>query len=375
MHDTESTDLLSTAVSSTRINEFAEASRARNVVIILDCCHAGAFRGGDFGEAVAGPGRYVLSSCRSTQLANDATVDNGTSYFTQHLVEGLVTAAADNDGDGFVGFSDVYNYVDRRLREDGKQIPQRRVDGDGDLRLAKRLRPSAVGVVDHPVPVAASPPAVGPPPGPQPGRRRRLIIGGVAAALVAAGIVATVLIVGGSGDGSNQATGTSQARSGVYNAKAPWRMLIQDISHGSDPGCSFSITDPQSGATVPLADGVYSKATLQILSVGEIHWQMNQTECQATPLAGSGNLSLPATIEATRGQTDAFTAPDLVEVQVIDFVGDASCTIRLYDPSNAQLLDSGLAAPGSDTVKLDPRGAKTAYVYPDDCGVRIAAAR
>src|SRR6201992_4102629 len=63
MHDTESTDLLSTAVSSTRINEFAAASRARNVVIILDCCHAGAFRGGDFGEAVAGPGRYVLSSC------------------------------------------------------------------------------------------------------------------------------------------------------------------------------------------------------------------------------------------------------------------------------------------------------------------------
>src|SRR6185369_5567119 len=135
MQDTESTDLLSTAVSSARINEFADASRARNVVIILDCCYAGAFRGGDFGDAVAGPGRYVLASCRGTQLANDATVDNGTSYFTQHLVEGLLGEAIDRDRDGFVDFSDLYAYVDQRLRAEGKQIPQRRVDGDGDLRL------------------------------------------------------------------------------------------------------------------------------------------------------------------------------------------------------------------------------------------------
>ena len=138
--DTESTDLLSTAVSSTRINEFADASRARNVIIVLDCCHAGAFRGGEFGDAVAGPGRYVLTSCRGTQLANDATVENGTSYFTQHLVDGLLGAAADRDQDGWVTFSDLYAYVDRRLREAGKQIPQQRVSGDGDLRLARSGR-------------------------------------------------------------------------------------------------------------------------------------------------------------------------------------------------------------------------------------------
>jgi hypothetical protein len=150
-------------------------------------------------------------------------------------------------------------------------------------------------------------------------------------------------------------------------------MLLQDVSHGGDPGCALSIIDPQSGGTVPLVDGVYGKATLQILPVGPVHWQLSDSACQATPLAGSGNLSLPATIEATRGQTDAFTAPGLVEVQVIDFAGDSSCTIKLYDPSNAQLLDSGLTAPGNETVKLDSRGAKTAYVYPDDCGVHIAA--
>jgi Caspase domain len=146
MQDTDSTDLLSTAVSSARINEFADASRARNVVIVLDCCHAGAFRSADLGQAVAGPGRYVLTSCRGTQLANDATVENGTSVFTQHLVDGLVYAAPDQDGDGYVTFSDLYAYVDRRLREDGKQIPQRRVDGDGDLPLAKRPLPALAKV-------------------------------------------------------------------------------------------------------------------------------------------------------------------------------------------------------------------------------------
>jgi Caspase domain len=54
MQDTESGDLLSTAVSSARIKEFADVSRARNVVIVLDCCYAGAFRGADLpapGEA------------------------------------------------------------------------------------------------------------------------------------------------------------------------------------------------------------------------------------------------------------------------------------------------------------------------------------
>ena len=142
MQDTESTDLLSTALSSARIKEFADASRARNVVIVLDCCYAGAFRGADLGDAVAGPGRYVLTSCRATQLANDATVENGTSFFTQHLVDGLMGAAADQDGDGYVSFSELYAYVDRRLRAEGKQIPQRRVDGDGDVHLAKRPQPA-----------------------------------------------------------------------------------------------------------------------------------------------------------------------------------------------------------------------------------------
>lgn len=53
---------------------------------------------------LAGPGRYVLTSCRGTQLANDATIENGSSYFTQNLVEALVDASSDQDDDGFVSY-------------------------------------------------------------------------------------------------------------------------------------------------------------------------------------------------------------------------------------------------------------------------------
>jgi uncharacterized caspase-like protein len=147
MQDTESDDLLSTAVSSARIKEFADASRARNVVIVLDCCYAGAFRGADLPGAVAGPGRYVLTSCRGTQLANDATVDNGTSFFTQHLVDGLLGAAPDLDGDGYVTFSDLYAYVDRQLRGRQADPPaaggrrRRRAPGPAPPAVRREHRP------------------------------------------------------------------------------------------------------------------------------------------------------------------------------------------------------------------------------------------
>ena len=285
MQDTESTDLLSTAVSSARIKEFADASRARNVVIVLDCCYAGAFRGADLGDAVAGPGRYVLTSCRGTQLANDATVDNGTSFFTQHLVDGLVEAAADQDEDGYVTFSDLYAYVDRRLREAGKQIPQRRVDGDGDVPLARRPLPARAEVTGtvqpqsghtetiHPSqpqeqPGSGSPPGSSlagqgatvqdttpAPAGPRTGRARRgvMVAAGAAAIAIAAGVVvAVVLLSGGSGGNSGSTAGTGGISSGSWVASRPWRLRVDDRISGQDNGCTVRLTDTHSGSAIPL---------------------------------------------------------------------------------------------------------------------------
>jgi len=389
MQDTESTDLLSTAVSSTRINEFADASHARNVIIVLDCCHAGAFRGGELGDAVAGPGRYVMTSCRGTQLANDATVDNGTSYFTQHLVDGLLGAAADQNQDGYVSFSDLYAYVDRRLRETGKQIPQRRVSGDGDVPLARRSQHAPAQFADPVAPAGRA--GYGPPPGPPPGgkgpappdhapapagprvagtHRGMLLVAAAAAVVIAGGVTAALVLTGGSG-------GTpGGAGPGTYTASGPWRLIIQDSANvGTDNGCTVTLTDTQSGQTVKSVKSLYGTHTYQIHQAGSFRWRVNDPMCLVTTPAGPGHATLPFSWLGA-GDTDAFTAPANVSVHVDDYSASPNCAITLSDPASGQLIDSKTATPGQnkDTVTLDPGGRKTVYLTDTDCKIRVTAA-
>ncbi len=403
MQDTESTDLLSTAVSSARIKEFADASHARNVVIVLDCCYAGAFRGTDLGDAVAGPGRYVLTSCRGTQLANDATVENGTSFFTQHLVDGLVEAAADQDGDGYVTFSDLYTYVDRQLRAAGKQIPQRRVDGDGDLPLAKRPQPAPqVTAPAQPPPVhtAASTgpgqpqeqPAGAPPPGSlvggngattkdttsppaplPPGRARRKVLLAAAAATVAiaGGVTAALVLLTG---GPDRNSGRENPPNGpnTYTAGAPWRLKTEDHIQGNDNGCSITLKDAQSGTQILRVDSLYVSSTFQIHQTGSFRWQVTNPGCLVAALPGPGKTKLPfAWDQSGVGDTDAFAAPAMVAVQVTDFRG-SRCDFELHDSADGRLLDLQTATKGkNDTVKLDPGGSKTVYLHTEDCVSRV----
>ncbi len=381
MQDTETTDLLSTAVSSTRLNEFAEASRARNVVIVLDCCHAGAFRGGDFGDAVAGPGRYVLTSCRGTQLANDATVDNGTSYFTQHLVDGLLGAAADRDQDGFVDFSDLYSYVDRQLREDGKQIPQRRVDGDGDLPLARRLAAPSPSIGDshssesaadavHPTPAHPTVPVA---PGAATARlsprstwpRRRVVITSTAAAaLIGGGVTAALVLTSGGESGPRASPGH-----GSYTARASWRIRIDGSAYGN--GCTVMLTDITSGIPVDLPGNLYEVARYQIPQAGKFSWTTTDRACLVTPLPGMGTATLPFTQE-DNGDTDLFTVPaNGASVKVVDNKG-GYCTLRLFN-SEGQELDTIQWKPGDSDRTLDTSGATSVYVFDDDCVIRLYA--
>jgi hypothetical protein len=402
MQDTDTTDLLSTAVSNVRINEFADASRARNIVIILDCCYAGAFRGGDLGGAVAGPGRYVLSSCRGTQLANDATVDNGTSFFTQHLVDGLLTAA-DSDEDGYVGFSDIYAYVDRQLREAGKQIPARRVDGDGDLRLAKRPRretvlpppeprvpadptPDGAAGADRRTPVAVSAAPAPPQPagagdpdaatadksppkdssptgGPRFRWTRGRVLAAVAAVIVAGGAgVAALLLRGADADRSTSASGT-------YTAAAPWRLRVDGTAYGQ--GCAVTLTKQGSGDTLTWND-IYSVARFQVPDTGSFRWQANDSRCLVTPFVGAGSATLPL-LQETNGDTDAIKAPPRrLAVQIVDNKG-SNCTIRLFDAANGDGLDLKQWEQGDENFTLDPAGRSSVYVSDDNCIIRVSA--
>ncbi len=143
--NTKSDRLFGTAVSSFVIDQMLRASAARTNIIILDCCHSGAFKGGNLPEALRGEGRFVLTSCRGEELANDADRANGTSRFTQHLIDGLLTEAPDLDGDGYVDLEELYDYVHKRLTTEGKQRPQRHFGGGGEVFIARRRAAAATG--------------------------------------------------------------------------------------------------------------------------------------------------------------------------------------------------------------------------------------
>ena len=416
MQDTESTDLLSTAVSSARIKEFADASHARNVVIVLDCCYAGAFRGGDLGAAVAGPGRYVLTSCRGTQLANDATVENGTSFFTQHLVDGLVGAAADQDGDGYVTFSDLYAHVDRQLRAAGKQIPQRRVDGDGDVPLAKRLQPvpaQATGTTptgptaaairpDRPEgqPVGSAPPgpatadhgaasvapaaagdgaagrapAVG---GLRPARaRRKVLLAGAAAAVAISGGAITALALLPGGSGGNPGSSGNPGTTGSYTAHAPWRLKVEDHIQGSDNGCRITLTDADGNQRWEAAN--FKDSVSQIPWTGSFNWRVNDTGCLVVALPGTGTIKLPFPFDHVGdGDTAAFAAPGGVAVHVTDFQGNPYCEFSLHDATDGRAVAYANAKPGNgnDTVTLSPGQTRRVFLRSANCTGEVSGAR
>jgi hypothetical protein len=135
--NTVSDRLLRTAVGNTRINEFIHDSACQHTVILLDCCSSGLFKGGAVETQLAGPGRYVVSSTRGAELANDAASPTGTSLFTEYLVEGLLGGARDEDGDGYIDLREIYDYTRAQLRANTTQVPHCRFDGDGAVSLAR----------------------------------------------------------------------------------------------------------------------------------------------------------------------------------------------------------------------------------------------
>src|SRR5262249_28396948 len=156
--DTRSDRLLRTAVSNTRINEFIAQSVCQRTVILLDCCSSGMFKGGGVGPQLAGPGRYIVSSTRGADLANDADSATGTSLFTECLVKGLLGEAGDTNRDGYLDLRDIYDYVRRELSTNTKQIPHSRFDGDADVSLARvRALPQLSRVPSLPSPKPREP--------------------------------------------------------------------------------------------------------------------------------------------------------------------------------------------------------------------------
>jgi hypothetical protein len=134
--NTVSIRLLRTAVGNRRINEFIHDSACQRTVIVLDCCSSGLFKGGGSVETqLAGPGRYIVSSTRGAELANDAALPTGTSLFTEYFVQGLLGEARAEDG--YIALRDIYDYTRTQLAANTTQVPHCRFDGDPVIRLAR----------------------------------------------------------------------------------------------------------------------------------------------------------------------------------------------------------------------------------------------
>ncbi len=123
--DTERNLLRGTAIGAAFIADEMDRSYSRRQVLILDCCHSGAFVRGSKGApglsvgtaaAFEGTGyaRVVLTATDSTQYAweDDHVIGEADkSIFTHYLVEGLQTGAADANTDGWITLDELYDYV------------------------------------------------------------------------------------------------------------------------------------------------------------------------------------------------------------------------------------------------------------------------
>jgi hypothetical protein len=155
--DTRLRRLGSTAVSAEFVNRLMSRSRSRRIVLLLDCCYAGAFERGMMARAdkavhieaqFDGRGRAVITASGAMEYAfEDAELADSSelrpSIFTRALVEGLETGDADRDQDGQISLDELYDYIYDRVRDvTPNQTPGKWTFAiQGDLFIAQRRGP------------------------------------------------------------------------------------------------------------------------------------------------------------------------------------------------------------------------------------------
>jgi hypothetical protein len=153
--ETTMDDLAVTAVPSTFLREQMEECRAQAIVLMLDCCYAGAFAPGAKGdegvhlkERLEGKGRVILTASNSIEYSwegEELSGEGTPSVFTAAVLEGLRSGDADLDGDGVIRPGELYSYIwDRMLEAERKQTPQKFEQLEGDLQIAWNPRGAPV---------------------------------------------------------------------------------------------------------------------------------------------------------------------------------------------------------------------------------------
>ena len=134
--------------------------RALTQILLIDCCHSGAFAKGFTFKSVdskdihtnqyfdvdnTSRGKLVITASDAIQYALEDDTPEKTgdslvySVFTQCLVQGLESGDADLDNDGFVTYDELYDYVSRQVKQKTPQQTPRKwgFDSQGQTKVAK----------------------------------------------------------------------------------------------------------------------------------------------------------------------------------------------------------------------------------------------
>ena len=135
--DTDPGSLDPTALAASDVQKYVGDSRAAVRIVILDCCFSGAveriFRHGtakgeiaeQAGQALraqAAQGVFYLTASTEVQTAEEKDQDRY-SLLTKHIITGIESGAADANDDGEVRFSELCDFVQNGVRQEGAQRP------------------------------------------------------------------------------------------------------------------------------------------------------------------------------------------------------------------------------------------------------------
>ncbi|PWV54853.1 AAA domain-containing protein [Nocardiopsis sp. L17-MgMaSL7] len=155
LRDTRRKRLETTALSAEVLKRLLEDSRMRSKVLLLDCCHGGAFAdgfatrsaGGEEAEPLDlerqlsdGAGTYVIAASGALELAREGDNSAGArpSPFSASVVRGLAGAATDSNGDGWIDAVDLYQHVHREVDHvEGQRVTVSSLGVRGSLVLAR----------------------------------------------------------------------------------------------------------------------------------------------------------------------------------------------------------------------------------------------
>jgi len=151
LKDTQVNLLKATSIPSSFVADEMDSCRSKRQILVLDCCHSGAFARGTKGEQKAitettfegsGFGRVVLTASDSTQYAleGDQIIrQTELSLFTHFLLEGLKTGEADTNNDGHISLDEWYDYTYAKvISETPRQVPHKwSYNQQGDLLIAR----------------------------------------------------------------------------------------------------------------------------------------------------------------------------------------------------------------------------------------------